>query len=702
MINKLKLHAILYILASVLLCTGIVTWYANHLSKSVSAFAVSSLKELSRHDLYNITGTLNGTWDELDAIGRRIRASRPQTIDDLKKELYVQLETSPLAAVGFLDTNGALYTARQEILQVNGAEYTRRMAQGEEKTVLWYEGQYFPALPKSALVYAVDIQPFETDGQELTAVIGIQDISRISSKLKIDSFEGQGFSTVIDSKGNFIVNIPEQGGISQTDNFFDWFSRGTFPKNTSAQSILGQMQAGKEGLFTYTNADGVEKMVSFMPVPDTDWTLIVNIPTQVLKKQAQSFVYTALVMLGGLLALLVCLLVFFFRLRLNAAQEQAQTQAKEEFLARMRHEIRTPLNGIIGLNYLMQQHAHEPERLNEYLNKSSHTAKYLLAIINDILDVSQLTQDKMHMEKAPFSLKNTMSALESILRMHMEDKTLGLVIDAQIPHPYIIGDEMRLEQVLLNILDNAVKFTPKGGTVTLRVRQQEPAGDTVTTVFEIQDTGCGMSENFQKHVFETFLKKPGQVSSGDAGTGLGLSISSMLIKKMGGSLQLQSKLGQGSLFTVTLPAAAAMEQSVSNPSRQDNSAQPHAKPDMHILVAEDNELNAEILIDVLALEGHRVSWAGNGKQTVELFKNSEPGEFDLILMDLQMPVIDGYEAARQIRALPRPDAQTIPIWACTANTFKEDQQQAQNSGMTGFIPKPIDVKQLLKKLEKEA
>lgn len=700
MITKQKLQLFSYLFVSVVLCAAVAVLYANYLSRSVSAYTVDALKELSLHDLYNINGTLNQTWDELYAAGQRVRANAPQNEEALEANLSNQLESSPLAALGLLDQNGNLYTARRGILPVENTEYARQLKSGAEKTVLWYNGHFFPALPKSALLYAVKIQPFEMDGRTLIAAVGIQDISRISAKLKIDSFGGKGFSTVIDSKGNFIVNIPSQGGISQTDNFFDWFLKGKFPKDVSARALMEQMQHEGEGLFTYVNADGVEKVVSFMPVPDTDWTLIVNIPSQILKQQTQGFVYTALAMLAGLLALLVFLLAFFFRIRLSAAQEKAQAKAKEEFFSRMRHEIRTPLNGILGLNYLMKQSAHDPQRLQEYLEKSSHTAKYLLAVINDILDISQLTQDKMSVENAPFSLQNTIVALESVLRMHTEDKTMGLVVDARLPYPHVLGDEMRLEQVLLNVLDNAVKFTHKGGTVTLRARQEEPSGGKVVTRFEVEDNGCGMSDALQKHIFESFHQQPGRVSPGNAGTGLGLSISALLMKKMGGSISVQSKLGQGSRFTITLPAQLAEKDNSPSETAQTGAAA-QTKRSMNILVAEDNELNAEILMDVLELEGHRVSWAGNGNQAVDLFKASEPGSFDLILMDLQMPVTNGYEAARQIRALSRPDAQSVPIWACTANTFKEDQKQAKLSGMSGFIAKPIDVKQLLKKLETE-
>ncbi len=694
MTKKQKLQLFVYLFCAVVLFGAVTTLYMHHLSRSVSAITLSAIKEISQHDLYNINGTLSHNWEHLTTISQRVAQSKPQTFLDLSDELYAQRESSPMEGLGFVDEAGVLYTSTQHTQQVNDAEYLTRLQNGEEKTVLLYNGDLFPDLHETALLYAVKIEPFKVEDATMTVAIAVQGISHIANKLKIDSFGGLGFSTLIDSQGNFIVNFPGLGGISDTNNFFDWMKRGTFSKSLSAEKLTKEIKDGQSVIFTYTNADEVKKLVSVMHVPDTDWSLIVNIPDAVLKKQSNSFISTALIMLAVNMLLLLCLLVFFYRVRILSVNKQTKIQAKEEFLARMRHEIRTPLNGLIGLHYLMKSYINDKQQMEEYLQKSVHSAKYLQSVINDMLDFSQLTQDKLVLEKTSFSLERTLSALSSLVKIQAEEKNIQFTLDAKLSHPFVEGDQMRLEQALINILNNAVKFTSDGGSVVLHVTQREPHHGVIKTKFEVKDTGCGMSETQQQRIFDSFRQTPADNSQ----TLLGLSVSSLLVKKMGGDIDIQSQLGQGSCFTITLPFALSDAEA---PNAASGVIKRKFRPDkkLNVLVAEDNELNAEVLIEVLGLEGHRASWAANGKQAVDLFAASAPDEFDLILMDLQMPVMDGYEATRLIRGLDRPDAKTVSIWACTANTFQEDQKSAQASGMNGFISKPIDVKLLLSKLE---
>lgn len=698
MTKKQKIHLFAYLFCALLLCGGIFTLYIRQLSHAVSTFTVDAMEELVLHDMYNINGTLEHTWDHLESIGERIRSSKPQTFLELTDELYAQQDASPLEGVGLLDEAGLLYTAKQETLQVKDAEYVQKLKNGERKTVLLYKGSNMPELTERALLFAIKIPPFKVEDATLVAAVAVQSISHISDRLKIDCFGGQGFSTLIDEKGDFIVNHSGLGGLPGT-NMFEWFSQGTFAKGQSAQQLIAQIQNKEDTLFTYINADGVKKIVSAMHVPDTDWTLIVNIPAAILEKQNKNFISMALIMLGTNIFLLMCLLVYFYRIRIFTADEKTQLRAKEEFLSRLRHEIRTPLNGLIGLHYLMQNHVDDKQQMEEYVQKSVHSVKYLQTVINDMLDFSQLTQDQLVLEKAPFSLDRTLSALESLVRIQTEEKNLRFTLDAHISHPFILGDQMRLEQALANVLNNAIKFTQEGGAVLLRVTQTPPKHGAVNTLFEVEDTGCGMSETQLQRMLDSFHQ---DTPANGAQTLLGLSVSSLLVKKMGGKINVQSKLGQGSRFTIELPCALANAQEQN--SLAQNTFKRKFRPDkkLNVLVAEDNELNAEILIEVLGLEGHRVSWAANGKQTVDLFAASGTDEFDLILMDLEMPVMNGYEATRQIRAMSRPDAKTISIWACTANTFQEDQKSAQDCGMNGFISKPINVKQLLKKLEENS
>ncbi len=402
----------------------------------------------------------------------------------------------------------------------------------------------------------------------------------------------------------------------------------------------------------------------------------------------------ALIALAAAFVLVLFMIAMIARYRLRTADAQAEAKAKGNFLSTMSHEIRTPLNGMIGLNYLMEQNLDDHQKMKDYLRQSSSTAKYLQSLINDILDMSKLEMNKMELVSSPFSLKDALTVIETIERSRMMDKEIDFRMDMDVPHPFIVGDEVRLEQIILNIIDNAYKFTPAGGSVRVQIRQTPPEDGRTTTEIKVSDTGCGISEEFQQKIFHSFTQERSTVSKGNQGTGLGMSISYLLAELMDGSMSVESKLGHGSCFTFSFPAEIVQEDP--HTGHQDTEARAGEAPeDCHILIAEDNELNGQILTEILREEGFRTSLAVNGQVAVDLFKASAQGEYSAILMDLRMPEKDGYEAAKEIRALPRPDAKTVRIFACTADSFQEDKEKAIACGMDNFVAKPVDVKKLI-------
>lgn len=380
---------------------------------------------------------------------------------------------------------------------------------------------------------------------------------------------------------------------------------------------------------------------------------------------------------------------------------KTQLEARNEFLSNMSHEIRTPLNGLIGLNHLMVQNIDDKEKLRGYLQKASHAAQYLLALVNDILDMSKLQAGKVELHIAPANLEMILDNVISMQRENIEGRGLELRVESDIAEPWIECDEVRIKQVLMNLLSNAAKFTPRDGTVTVRMRQEgseEADGkQIIKNCFEVEDTGCGMSEEFQKHIFEAFSQEREHNAESQKGTGLGMSISYLLMKAMDGSLSVESRLGEGSIFYVSFPAVVAQEQGYM-PVDQDADVAALDLDNLNILIAEDNEINAEILTEILKEHNITSEVARNGKEAVEKFAASAPGTYPIILMDIQMPEMDGYEAAKAIRNLKRADAGTVRILACTANTFQEDIDRVMESGMNGFIGKPINIEELFLKL----
>ena len=380
--------------------------------------------------------------------------------------------------------------------------------------------------------------------------------------------------------------------------------------------------------------------------------------------------------------------------RLEAAE--AKSTAKSVFLSQMSHEIRTPMNAIIGLTDLTCKERDVPPEIEKKLKKIHSSSQYLLALINDILDMSRIENGKMEIEQKEFSLSLLLQELQSMMSIQAEQKGLDFQVDFHAGHDWLEGDPVRLRQILINLLSNAVKFTPAGGTVTLRVEEQSCGEDEVEYRFSVRDTGVGIPRGDQERIFASFEQLRPSISQ-SAGTGLGLPISRNIARLMGGDLEVKSEPGKGSEFYMTLRfPKGAMAPPSPEPAGQENGLE-----GMKVLLAEDNDLNAEIAQELLAMAGITVCRAADGQEAVDRFCAGAPGEFQAVLMDIRMPVKNGHEAAREIRSCGRQDAD-VPIIAMTANTFKEDEEEARASGMNGFVPKPIDPDRLFATLREYA
>jgi len=394
------------------------------------------------------------------------------------------------------------------------------------------------------------------------------------------------------------------------------------------------------------------------------------------------------------LLVLAAAVLLIYRSRMRAAvmqsdleKAEAKSRAKGEFLSRMSHELRTPMNAVVGLTDLTSMMEGVPDDVRENLIKLRASSHYMLDLINDILDMSRIDSGKMSIDSEPFSLERMLGEIQAMMESEARRQGITYTLEKEITHSSLIGDPVRLRQVLTNLLSNALKFTPAGGLVLLRVTERAGTGAEACFTFQVRDTGEGITPEDQNRIFESF-EQVGTNRSKSQGTGLGLAISSNIVQKMGGELRVQSEPGQGSefFFTVTLPPC--------DPALvvgQDEQPEEMLLDGVNILLAEDNDLNAEIAAQLLEIQGAQVYRSANGRQVIERFSESRPGEFQVILMDIQMPKMNGLEAARTIRSLERPDAATVPIVAMTANTFREDVDAAMEAGMNGFVPKPLDV-----------
>ena len=346
------------------------------------------------------------------------------------------------------------------------------------------------------------------------------------------------------------------------------------------------------------------------------------------------------------------------------------------------------MNAVVGLADLTSMMDDVPPRVQENLSKIRSSSHYLLSLINDILDMSRIDRGMMTIASEPFSLGRMLDDLQSMMTAEADRRSLIFELHKRLAYDGLIGDVVRLRQVLTNLLSNAFKFTPAGGTVRLVVEEIDGNDEGITIEFHVIDTGTGIATEDQRRIFESF-EQAGANRYKSQGTGLGLSISRRIVELMGGELSVTSEPGKGSdfYFTITLPQGQPLPEPA-----------PDKRTDMlkgvRFLLAEDNELNAEIAAELLRMQGAAIDRAENGKQAVDMFVSHAPGTYQAILMDIQMPEMDGLEAARAVRAVQRPDAAAIPIIAMTANSFKEDIDAATEAGMNGFIPKPLDTNYL--------
>ncbi len=373
-------------------------------------------------------------------------------------------------------------------------------------------------------------------------------------------------------------------------------------------------------------------------------------------------------------------------------QARQANEAKNMFLANMSHDIRTPMNAIVGFSTLLENEAEHPDKVRQYARRITSSSRHLLGLINDVLDMSRIESGKIALNVARLQLHELLDEITTIIAPQAQEKNQQFTVRMEGAAPkQILADRLRLTQVLINLLTNAVKYTPENGTITLRVQncRQRSAG-YARLRFIVADNGIGMSEEFQKTIFEPFTREINSLTNKVQGTGLGMAITRNLVGLMGGTIAVKSKKGEGSTFTVDMEFALPEQTEEPEPEIVVEAAE-RLLPGKRFLVAEDNEINAEILGEVLKLEGVEYDLAKDGREAVELFANSAPGYYDMILMDIQMPRMNGYEATKAIRTSGRPDARTVPIAAMTANAFSEDVQRALDSGMNVHIAKPIDI-----------
>ena len=383
----------------------------------------------------------------------------------------------------------------------------------------------------------------------------------------------------------------------------------------------------------------------------------------------------------------------------SAQEARAANEAKTRFLFNMSHDIRTPMNAIIGFSELLEKHIDEKDKVLDYTEKIRSSSAFLLSLINYVLEMARIESGKAVLKEEPGDLCALMQTLSDVFEPSVQQKKLTCTYHTDVEHPYIVSDRTKVREILLNVISNAIKYTPEGGHIAVSVKElpaEKPKTGRYT--FTVQDDGIGMSEEYLPHIFEEFTREHTSTESKVIGTGLGLPIVKALVEWMHGSIDVQSKLGAGTTVTITLgfPLADEAQKSVEEQDAEGDAAQLKG---CRILLAEDNDLNAEIVVTILEESGLTVERTADGELCIEALKAHPVGYYDAILMDIQMPNMDGYQAAKLIRNLS-DGRRAIPIIAMTANAFDEDRQKALSVGMDAHLAKPVDVKRLFGTLRK--
>ena len=592
---------------------------------------------------------------------------------------------------------------------------------------------------KDGYLVAIPCQEYTIKGETYTAIGTLYDHSKLDSMLSVKSYNGNAYLFMLDNDGN----------ITYTNQKEDKFFRNYFLlKHLKGDQAITEEEADSLQKKLDGREQGVELLGSdkpyylgYCPIENNNTMLICivekSVVDNVLKDYQKTIGFTTLLMAGFILLLFAGLFCSISRRSLaeqkaeyekrnNEIQTQAMKEmeesnkklkkakdittealqtaenankAKTDFLSNMSHDIRTPMNAIIGMTSLIRHDAGNKDKVIEYADKIDISSQHLLGIINDILDMSKIEAGKTVFKYTDFSMPDLIEELNTIFQPQIAERNQTLmVIKENIRHEWVNGDQVHLMQIFSNLLSNAVKYTQEGGKIQFLVEECETKSSVYAKYrFLVSDNGMGMSADFKETIFDPFTRAEGSVTNKIQGTGLGMAITRNLVEAMGGTIDVESELGQGSCFEVLIDLRIAEDRSVSSTVQEEKNEQnDNIFQGMRFLCVEDNELNAEILTELLKIEGAECTICENGEEILKTFEKSAPGDYDMILMDVQMPVMNGYEATKAIRRSSHELAKKIPIIAMTANAFSEDIQHSLAAGMNAHVSKPVEMRVLEK------
>ena len=708
--------------------------YQTYIQDIIYEERLNQMEEITRQMFQNLEDVIDSHWERVTEECNYLRDANIQTTDELCRHMKKKYELSAYAeqkiTLMAVDSEGGYYTEDGYIGLFRDLDYFEDNPEQisfvfDSMTDNQSEMVFLKRLPEP-----IGLQ----NGEKKTTIsyFGIaQNMEQLNPYFSCDAYNGNNSVYVLDVNGFKLFNS-NQVELIKGHNVFSVLQKMEYLHNSSFDKTKAELEE-KGGSYSNAILDGTEYFYALKRLENAQWTLIFLVPAEYVATNTLrlvNFVMVFIVIFTVIVAVCVMLGISLVMRRnqqeairverennarletvntellqaKKAAEEafqvaQEANRSKSSFLANMSHDIRTPMNAIIGMTSLIRYDAGDKARVIEYADKIDTSSQHLLGIINDVLDMSKIEAGKTVFRYSDFSILDFIQELDTIFHSQISEKKQTLTITKEnIWHEWVKGDQVHLMQIFSNLLSNAIKYTQEGGKIQFLVEECETKSKVYAKYrFLVCDNGIGMSADFKNTIFDAFTRAENSLTNKIQGTGLGMAITKNLVDSMGGTIDVESEPGQGSCFEVFMDLKIAEERSVSPASQAETDEQNgNILQGMRFLCAEDNEINAEILTELLKIEGAECTICENGEEILKAFEQSAPGDYDMILMDVQMPVMNGYEATKAIRRSSHELAKKIPIIAMTANAFSEDIQHSLAAGMNAHVSKPVEMKVLEK------
>ena len=737
--KRKKITRLLLILLIILLSLGCIKYLISKSRKYISENGKSSMGAVVEQIQQTYDLQVSGYYSQLQLVEEFLLRERELSLEtDTNKSFFEAWEKESESTLIFLRENG----------QAISAGGTKMRIDMPSKFLLDLKNGYnigklvrldYDQKKKDGYLVAIPCQEYTINGETYTAIGTVYDHSKLDSMLKLKGYDGKAYLFMLDNDGN--ITYTNLSGDKYLRNY-------SLLKHLKGEQAITEEEADLLKKKFDNRESGVALLgkqnpyyLGYCPIESNNTILVCivakGVIDNVLRDYQKTVLCTTTLMAGFILLLFAGLFYSISRLSLadqkaeyekrknelhlqtmkemevvnqklkkakNVATEALQTaenanKAKTDFLSNMSHDIRTPMNAIIGITSLIRHDAGNKAKVIEYADKIDISSQHLLGIINDVLDMSKIEAGKTVFKYSDFSILDLVQELDTIFHTQIYEKQQTLtIIKENIQHEWVNGDQVHLMQIFSNLLSNAVKYTQEGGEIQFFVEECETKSSVYAKYrFLVSDNGMGMSADFKDTIFDAFTRAESSLTNKIQGTGLGMAITKNLVEAMGGTIDVDSELGQGSCFEVLMDLKIAEDRTVALAAQEETDEQDgNILQGMKFLCAEDNELNAEILTELLKIEGAECTICENGEEILKAFEQSAPGDYDMILMDVQMPVMNGYEATKAIRRSSHELAKTIPIIAMTANAFSEDIQHSLAAGMNAHVSKPVEMKVLEK------